>query len=495
MSPNQSSQQHPRTVRIAIVGAGFSGIGLALKLRAAGHSDLVVYERASDVGGTWFHNSYPGAACDAPSHVYSYSFAQDVEWSRRFAPGPEIRAYLRRCVDDGGIDRLIQTGADVISARWTGDGWSILLADGRQDRADVLIPAVGQLTAPSVPDVPGLREFRGPSFHTAEWRHDVDLRGKRVAVIGTGASAIQVIPAIAPEVSHLSVFQRSAPYVLIKSDVAYSTKLHRRYRAVPLLKYAARQAIWSYLELVTAAFTRWPTGLRVLERYHDHILSSDIADPELRARLKPNFRIGCRRILISDDYYATLAREDVTLVTDRVEAVRGDAIVTTSGEYPVDVIVFATGFITTPFVSTIAIYGRSGLALAAKWADRSGAFLGLSVPGFPNMFLMYGPNTNLGSGSIIYMLEAQADHIVDAVNIIAADPKAVVEVTEGAYRKFLSDTERRQRKTVWAGCRSWYHDEQGRDTHNWPGLMSTYRRRSRRVRRADYTVTRSDGGI
>lgn len=478
-----------RDVRIAIVGAGFAGICVALKLRGAGHRDVVVYERSPDVGGTWFLNSYPGVACDAPSHVYSYSFAQEVDWSRRFAPGSEIQAYLRRCIDDGDIAESIQTGAEVVSACWTGADWRIELADGRHDRADVLIPAVGQLTVPSVPDINGIREFRGPIFHTARWRHDVDLTGKRVAVIGTGASAIQVIPAIAPTVAHLTVFQRSAPYVLSKPDAPYSNDLHRRYRAMPLLRYAARHAIWVYLELVTIAYARWPFALRALEHYHDRILTSQIADPVLRAQLTPDFRIGCKRILISNDYYATLQRDNVTLVIDHIDAVTESGIRAASVHHPVEVIVFATGFQTKPFLTGMAIYGRAGMTLSDTWTDRSGAFLGMSVPDFPNMFLMYGPNTNLGSGSVIYMLEAQAAHIVDAVNTIARRGKVVVEVTERAYRKFLHDIEKRQKRTVWSGCRTWYHDNQGRDTHNWPWLMSTYRRRSRRLRHADYTVT------
>lgn len=480
--------QRLREVRIVIVGGGFAGICAALRLHAAGHRNIVVYERERDVGGTWLANSYPGVACDAPSHLYSYSFAQDVDWSRRFAPGPEIQQYIRRCVDSSGIARLIETDADVVGARWTGEEWLIELADGRRDRADVLIPAVGQLAVPSIPDIPGLTQFRGPIFHTARWRHDVALAGKLVAIVGTGASAIQVIPAIAPEVAHLSVFQRSAPYVLKKPDAPYSPRLHRRYHAVPALKYAARQAIWFYLELATGAFSRWPFALRVLERYHDHILRSEIADPVLRSQLTPDFRIGCKRILISNDYHATLARDNVTVIADAIDMVTTHGIVTASGGYPSDVIIFATGFQTAPFLTSMTISGVAGITLADKWAERTGAFLGLSVPDFPNMFLMYGPNTNLGSGSIIYMLEAQTTHILQAVNLIAGSRRAVVEVTEQAYQKFLEDTEKRQRRSVWSGCRSWYHDQQGRDTHNWPWLMSTYRRRTRRLRLEDYEL-------
>ncbi|MET0896676.1 MAG: NAD(P)/FAD-dependent oxidoreductase [Mycobacterium sp.] len=479
-----------RQVRVAIIGAGFGGLGVALQLQAAGYHDFTVYERAPDVGGTWFHNTYPGAACDAPSHIYSYSFAQKVDWSRRFAPGPEIQAYLRRCVDEAGIADRIITGTEVVRAQWSGQDWVIELADGRRARADVLVPAVGQLTVPAVPEIEGLADFGGPAFHTARWRHDVDLAGKRVAVIGTGASAIQVVPAIAPQAAHVTVFQRSAPYVFAKADAVYSERLNRRYRTLPLLKRALRQIIWGYFELVTAMFSRWPAVLGILGRAHSAVLRSKVADAALREELRPDLHIGCKRILISDDYYDTLTRPDVTLETAPITAVTAAGVVTTSGPHAADVIVFGTGFVTTPFVSSVAITGEGGRSLADVWSERAGAFLGLSVPGFPNMFLVYGPNTNLGSGSIVYMLEAQAAHIVAAVREIAGCGGAVLEVRDAAYRAFLGAMARRQKHTVWQSCRSWYHDDRGRDTHNWPWLMSTYRRRTRRIRFTDYTIDR-----
>ncbi|MET0700539.1 MAG: NAD(P)/FAD-dependent oxidoreductase [Mycobacterium sp.] len=477
-----------RPVRVAIIGAGFGGLGVALKLTEAGFRDFTVYERAADVGGTWLHNTYPGAACDAPSHIYSYSFAQQVDWSRRFAPGPEIQAYLRRCVDQAGIADRIETGAEVLRADWTGQHWVLKLGDGRSVDAEVLVPAVGQLTVPAIPEFGGLADFRGPAFHTARWRNDVDLTGKRVAVIGTGASAIQVVPAIAPQAAHVTVFQRTAPYVFAKSDAEYSERLNRRYRTVPLLKAAMRQFIWSYFELVTAMFSRWPAALGALGRVHRAVLRNKVTDPVLRAALRPDLQIGCKRILISDDYYATLARGDVTLETAPIERVTATGIVTASGDHPVDVIVFGTGFVTTPFVSSVTISGRGGRSLADTWTERAGAFLGMSVPGFPNMFLVYGPNTNLGSGSIIYMLESQANHIVAAVRTIATHGGAVLEVKQETYQKFLGAMARRQRHTVWQACRSWYLDDRGHDTHNWPWLMSTYRRRTRRVRLGDYSI-------
>jgi cation diffusion facilitator CzcD-associated flavoprotein CzcO len=481
-----------RDVRVAIVGAGFGGIGVALRLRAAGHPNITVYEQSPDVGGVWWHNTYPGVACDAPSHIYSYSFAQDVDWSRRFAAGDEIRSYLRRCVDDAGLADVVRTGTEVVAARWTGMEWDVELADGRHESADVLVPAVGQLTVPSIPDLEGLDTFDGPAFHTARWRHDVDLTHKRVGVVGTGASAIQVIPAIAPQAAQVTIFQRSAPYVFKKNDSTYSNRLHRTYRRLPLLKVAARQSIWSYFEVVTIAFTRWPRALDLLGRIHGRILRSEVPDAALRDKLRPDSRIGCKRILISDDYYATLNRPNVALETGRMVTVTANGITTESGSHDLDVIVFGTGFRTTPFVSSMSIVGRHGVSLADTWAHRAAAFLGMSVPDFPNMFLVYGPNTNLGSGSIVHMLESQADHIVDAVDVISRGPSRTIELKASAFRRYQGDVARRQQRTVWQGCRSWYHDDSGRDTHNWPWLMSTYRWRARRVRPADYWITAGD---
>ncbi len=475
-------------VRIAIIGAGFGGLGVALKLQRAGFENFTVYEQAPDVGGTWWQNTYPGVACDAPSHIYSFSFAQNVDWSRRFAPGAEIQAYLRRCVDGAGIAGKIVTGAQVVSASWSGTDWQIELADGRRAHAEVLVPAVGQLTVPAAPDLPGLNSFRGPAFHTGSWRHDVDLTGKRVAVIGTGASAIQVIPAIAPEAAHVTVFQRTAPYVFSKADTIYSQRLHRRYHALPILKSASRLAIWTYFEFVTAMFTRWPAVLDLLGRLHRRVLRTQVADPVLRDELQPDLRIGCKRILISDDYYDTLGRPDVTVETAAIDQITETGIVTAAGTHTADVIVFGTGFTTTPFVSSIAIYGRGGVSLSETWAQRANAFLGISVPRFPNMFLVYGPNTNLGSGSIIYMLESQADHIIAAVRTISARAGTVLEISDRASIRFQGAIAARQIRTVWQGCRSWYLDDRGHDTHNWPWLMSTYRRRTRRIRTQDYTI-------
>ncbi len=478
------------TVRVAIIGAGFAGIAAALRLRAAGHTDITVFEASPDVGGTWLHNTYPGAACDAPSHIYSYSFAQRAEWSRRFAPGPEILDYLRDCVHDGGIADLIRFNTRVSTARWDGAQWQLELSDGSIHTADVLVPAIGQLNVPAIPSVPGLEQFSGEQFHTAAWRHDVDLAGKRVTVVGTGASAIQVIPEIAPHVEHLTVVQRSAAYVLRKPDGEYSDRLHRIYRAVPALRRIARQMIWGYLELVTLGFTRWPRALSVLERYHEWILRRYVADPVLRNKLRPDYAVGCKRILMSNDYHAALSRPNVTVLTESLDGITESAVVTPSGQHDAEVIIFATGFTTTPLLTGIEIIGCDGLRLHDVWATTESAYLGLSVPGFPNMFLMYGPNTNLGSGSIVYMLEAQAAHITAAVDILRDNPGRALTISDNAFHAFGRQVDATRGRTVWSGCRSWYQDATGRDTHNWPWTMTAYRRRTRRINREHYRLDR-----
>ncbi|WP_068278283.1 flavin-containing monooxygenase [Aldersonia kunmingensis] len=471
-------------MRFAIIGTGFGGLCAALKLRQAGHTDIVVYERAADIGGTWQVNTYPGAACDVPSQLYSFSFAQNAEWSRRFAPGPEILEYLKRVAAEQGLMECIRLRTEVRSARWTGTRWSLELADGSIDAADVLIPAVGQLSEPVVPPWARTSDFAGAQFHTARWRHDVDLTGKRVAVVGTGASAIQVIPAIAAEVSHMYVVQRTPAYVVFKPDSEYRERVGARRWHSAAFKRVARSAIWAGMELLTHSFTRYPATLRIIEWIHRRQLLRDISDPALRAALTPDYRLGCKRILMSNDYYQTLNRPNVDLVTDPVRGVSAEGLLTESDCLPVDVVVYATGFETDRFVSSVTVYGQEGVTLDEAWAEQAGAHLGLTVPGFPNMFLMYGPNTNLGAGSIVYMLECQADYIVSAAELAAR--RGPLEVDLAAYRRSLSEIALRQPRTVWAGCQNWYQDARGRDTHNWPYSMSVYRRRTRRAAAADF---------
>ena len=481
MSTARDPQAYP-SVGTAVIGAGFSGIAVALKLQAAGEGDFVVYDKADAVGGTWQANTYPGAACDAPSHVYSFSFAQQVDWSRRFAPGPEIRDYLQRCVDEAGITERFCLGVGVTSATWRDNRWELELTDGSRVDAQVVVCATGQLDIPVVPDIEGLETFSGPAFHTARWRHDVDLAGKRVAVIGTGASAVQVIPAIAEEVEHLTVFQRSAPFVFPKPDGSYGPAISAVYRRYPRLRRAARQLMWLYLEFFGMFFWRWPRMLTSLALIHRIMLRHTVRDPDLRTALTPDHRIGCKRILIADGYHESLQRPNVTVSTDTIIGVRPGRVETDAGPCPIDVLVFATGFATSGFAGSVSFTGRDGLTLHDKWAGAPEAYLGLSVPDFPNLFFMYGPNTNLGSGSVIYLMEAQADHVVAAVKRLRRGAVSVLEVRRKVFTDFMTAVRTGQPGTVWAsGCDSWYKQADGLDTHNWPWSMSRYRRMTRRV--------------
>ncbi|MBJ7289301.1 NAD(P)/FAD-dependent oxidoreductase [Williamsia sp.] len=475
-------------IHIAIIGAGFGGVCVALKLAAAGHHSFTVFDSHPDVGGTWWANTYPGAACDAPSHVYSYSFAQTTDWSRRFAPGPEIQRYLRRCVDEAGIAGHLRLGVTVEAVRWTGAEWTLTLAEGEQLTADVVVGATGQLNVPGYPPIPGLDDFEGPSMHTARWRRDVDLEGRRVAVVGTGASAVQVIPAIADTVGELVVFQRSAPYVFDKPDAPYGDRLHRVYRAVPALRSLARAAIWWTFEVFGVFFWKWPRLMRPLERVHARALARRGLDDATRAGLTPDHNLGCKRILISSEYHDAFARDDVTLVTEPITECSATGLSTATGHHGVDVIIYATGF-RTAHLGTLEVTGVDGIDLAQTWDGGALAHLGVAVPGFPNFFLVYGPNTNLGTGSITFMLEAQSDHIVAAVSRLSRTPGAAMEVTTAALERWRSELHARQVNSVWqSGCSNWYLDADGRDTHNWPGFMTRYASMVRTPRESDYRM-------
>ncbi|MBX7159604.1 MAG: NAD(P)/FAD-dependent oxidoreductase [Acidimicrobiia bacterium] len=484
--------------RVAIVGTGFSGLGLAIMLSQAGIDDFVVFDRADGVGGTWRENTYPGAACDAPSHLYSFSFAPNPEWSRRFAPQAEILAYLEDCADRFGIRPHLRLGTEVTAARFdeTAATWTIETTSGDTCEADVFVAACGQLSRPAYPDIDGLDTFEGPCFHSARWDHSVDLTGLEVAVIGTGASAIQFVPAIAPDVARTYVFQRSAPYVVPKPDRRYDD-LHRWvYRNLPLSQTMSRLGVYAVFELLIPGFVGHPAMLAPLRELHRRLLEAQVHDPDLREALTPHYELGCKRVLISNDYYRTIARDDVELVTAPIRSVGADAVVTADGtERRVDAIVLGTGFRSNDFVAPMRVEGRGGRSLAGAWAGGAEAYLGLSVSGFPNFFLMYGPNTNLGAGSIVHMIESQARHVLAAVELLERTGAAFVDVKVDAQDEFGREMQSRLDGSVWAGCASWYVDAHGRNTNNWPGLMWEYRRRTRVLDTDRYDVVTRAGDL
>lgn len=477
--------------RVAIVGTGFSGLGLSIMLKRAGIDDFVVLDRSDGVGGTWRENHYPGAACDAPSHLYSFSFAPNPRWSRRFAPQGEILAYLEDCTDRYGIRPHLRLGTEVEAATFDAAAgtWRLATSTGAEVEADVFVAACGQLSRPAYPDIAGMDTFGGAAFHSARWDHDVDLSGQDVAVVGTGASAIQFVPEIARDARQVHVFQRTAPWVAPKPDRRYQPLHNWAFANLPFAQAAARFGVWATFEVLIPGFTGHPAMLAPVRAAHRQLIEAQIDDPDLRAKLTPDHELGCKRILISNDWYRTLARDDVELVTDPIAAISADAVVTADGrERKVDTIVYGTGFRSQDFVAPMEVRGLGGRTIADAWRDGAEAYLGLAVSGFPNMFLMYGPNTNLGAGSIVFMLESQARHVLDAIAVLDRTGATYLDVEADAQDEFGREIQARLDGTVWTGCSSWYRDADGRNTNNWPGLMWEYRNRTRRVDLDHYAV-------
>ncbi|HZD65146.1 MAG TPA: NAD(P)/FAD-dependent oxidoreductase, partial [Acidimicrobiales bacterium] len=419
-----------QAVRVLVAGAGFAGLGMGIRLLQAGVSDFVILDRGDEVGGTWRDNTYPGAACDVPSHLYSFSFAPNPDWSSSFSSQPEIQAYLRGCADRFGLRPHLRMGHELLAARWAEEDrrWYVDTSGG-SFVAQVLVSATGALSDPSVPALPGLDTFEGTAFHSARWRHDHDLAGERVAVVGTGASAIQIVPQIQPRVDHLSVFQRTPPWIVPRLDRRFTRLERLAFRHLPLVQRLARSAIYWGRESYVAGFAgsqRLMAGAEALARAH---LRRQVPDPALRDRLTPTYTIGCKRILVSSDYYPALTRPNVDLVPHGVTEVRPRSVVAADGtEHPVDSIIFGTGFQVTDIPVARRVTGRSGHTLAACWSEGMHAHRGTTVPGFPNLFLLVGPNTGLGHTSQVIMIEAQIAYVVEALRHLDTRGAAVAEV-------------------------------------------------------------------
>jgi cation diffusion facilitator CzcD-associated flavoprotein CzcO len=460
---------------VLIVGAGFGGIAAAVELRRAGFGDVTVLERGSTLGGVWRENTYPGAGCDIPSPYYSFSYEPNRSWPLRFSLRQEIMAYLSRTAAKYGVTP--RYGVTVTGAEFRDGQWHVSTSAG-PFVADVLVPAVGQLSEPYVPSLPG--SFAGPSFHSAAWDHSVPLAGRRVAVIGTGASAAQFVPHLVRTASAVTVFQRSAPWVLPKPDTVYRSWQHRLFPV-------ERAFFWALCEfgiLGIKGNRAVTTAVAAIARRH---LRKQVRDPRLRAALTPDYPIGCKRVLFADDYYPALTQPHVRLSTSDIAELSARGVRTTDGKlHEADVLVYGTGFRATEFLSSLRVRGVSG-DLSDAWADGPSAYLGITVPGFPNMFLMYGPNTNLGSGSIVYMLERQARYVRQAVSLLASGV-STLDVRPEVARRYDDEVQHRLAGTAWSGCHSWYRDESGRVINNWPGLVSEYDRRTRTLSPADYLV-------
>ncbi|TCP49262.1 cation diffusion facilitator CzcD-associated flavoprotein CzcO [Tamaricihabitans halophyticus] len=476
---------------VVIVGAGFGGIAMALELLRAGFEKFTILERAAELGGVWRENTYPGAACDVPAPCYSFSFAPEPYWTDRFAGGAEIHGYMRGLVAKYGLDRHIRLNTEVSVARFAEQEacWWLETADGARLRADVLVAATGQLSRPAWPNIPGVGDFAGPAFHSAQWDHECQLAGQRVAVIGTGASAIQFVPRIQPHVAHLTLYQRSAPYVLPKSELRYSAWQQKLYARLPVTQLAERLYFWAFLELGASAVAGNKMVAALLKRRALRHLAREVADPLLRAKLAPDYVFGCKRVLFANDYYPALRQPNVAVRTEPIAEITPGGVRTADGvEHPADVLIYGTGFASHEFLAPMEVYGCGGRSLREVWAGGARAYLGMAVPEFPNLFLMYGPNTNLGSGSILYMLERQARYIRQLVHRLAARPRSYVEVSPEVAERFDREMQRRLTDTVWASCASWYREENGRVSANWPGLVSEY---NRRTKVPDFTAYRT----
>jgi len=483
-----------RHVRVAIIGAGFSGLGMAAQLTRHGIHDFLVVERAHEVGGTWRDNTYPGAACDIRSDLYSFSFAPNPGWAHRYGRQREILEYLKDVADRFELRPHILFGTELRRADWD-DGAAVwrITTSAETFTADILVSGNGPLIDPAWPSIPGLETFAGPRFHSARWRHDAYLAGKRIAVIGTGASAIQFVPELQKIAGRLTVFQRTAPWIVPRADGPTSETRRRWFAKLPALQRAARAAAFLSAEARFLGFRFKPIG-RVFEAVSRRFLRSEVKDPVLRAKLTPDYRIGCKRILISSDYFAALTKPCVELVTDAIASIEGHEIVTADGtRRRFDVLVAGTGFDAThPSIAPL-VHGRDGVSLADRWSPHMSALRGTAVHGFPNLFLLIGPNTALGHNSMIYVIESQLDYVLQALRFMDAAGTRVIEPRAAAQEAYTERVQRDFRGSVWTtgGCRSYYLDDGGRNTTLWPGPAASYRAMMRRFDPAEYELTGS----
>ncbi|WP_205695550.1 NAD(P)/FAD-dependent oxidoreductase [Conexibacter sp. SYSU D00693] len=483
-------------MKVAIVGAGFSGIGTAIALEEEGVHEYVVLERSDGIGGVWHHNTYPGAACDVPSYLYSYSYEQRRDWTQPCSPQEEILRYIDDTARKHRVLDKVRFGCEVVDARWddTQLRWTLTVEGGERVEADALVVACGQLSRPRWPSIPGRDTFEGHEFHSAEWDHDHDLRGKRVAVVGTGASAVQFVPPVAEEAAHLDVYQRTAPYMLPRRNPRYPKLVRSLIANVPGLQSARRLGMEAFMELCILALTKAPPLRRMLWAWSAAFMRLQVRDPELRRKTWPDYPIGCKRILFSSYYLPALGRPDVELVTDRIARITPRGVLTEDGvEREVDTIIWGTGFDADAFVLPMHVHGVEGRELQEVWDAGGGphAHLGLTVAGFPNMFLMYGPNTNLGVGSIIVMIEAQVRYVMSALRRLRATGATALDLRPEVLRTSDVEVQDRLKDTVWTQCRSWYRqDGTGRIVNNWPGFMAEYVKATRELDPVQYQELR-----
>jgi len=491
------SETEATDLDVAIIGAGFGGVCAGAKLLERGRRNFAIFEKAHEVGGTWRDNTYPGCACDVPAHLYSLSFAPNPDWSRAFARQPEIQRYLIDTVEALGLRPFIRFGREIVSLVFdeAAGRWTLTDAEGRVATARAVIAAPGPLSRPSYPKIDGLETFAGEQFHSAHWNHGYDFAGKTVAVIGTGASAIQFIPEIAPEVARLDVYQRTPAWVFPKPDPVFSEKTKDRFRRFPWLREGYRRFIYAFLEWRALGFGRYPKLLTLMQRLAQRHLDQSVADPELRAKLQPDYMVGCKRITISEDYYPALQRPNVHLITEPIDAVTQTGVTTADGsERPVDCIILGTGFDAVKPLDGMTIRGRSGRRLEEEWEPGPEAYYGITVSGYPNFFLLAGPNTGLGHNSIVFMLESQVAYVLDALVRLDAAEADWMDVRPEVQAAFNEKTQAQLARSVWqtGKCKSWYQTESGKNVTLWPGFTFEYRAKVAKANPADYEFGRAE---
>ena len=477
---------------VAIIGAGFSGLSMAITLKKAGRTAFRVFEKAPDLGGTWLFNRYPGIACDVPAFLYSFSFAQNPSWSRAYSPGEEIWLYMKRVTEEYGLAPYLRFNAPVTQARYdeTDRVWRVTLGSGEEILSRVVVTATGALHVPALPAIEGLENFAGRKFHSAKWDSAFDPAGKTVAVIGTGASAIQIVPELAKQAGHVLLFQRTPAWVLPRQDKPTSALMKSLFRRAPLIQRAYRALIYARMELRAVAFAVYPKLMKHLEKLALAYLDETVADSKLRAALRPNYTIGCKRILITDDFYPAMNRANVALVTSPIAWIEGNTIVSQDGERrAVDAIVLATGFAVTDWIPGVRIIGRGGRDLTKEWRDAGAAraYYGIVAEGFPNLFMLLGPNTGLGHNSLIFMIEAQTRYIMHCLSWLWSGAAGSIEVRTEVQHQFNRRLDAKMKRTVWmSGCRSWYLNANGSNSTIWPSFTLSYWWKTHRARKRDF---------
>lgn len=482
----------PEMIDIAIIGSGFAGLCMAIKLKEAGLDDFIVAEQAETLGGTWRDNHYPGCACDVQSHVYSFSFAPNPDWTRQFAPQAEIRDYLERCAERFALAPYLRFGMGLEKAVFDErlQRWDLRFNNGRHVSARVLVSGMGGLSRPLIPQIPGLETFKGKRFHSQQWDHTYALKGKRVAVIGTGASAIQFVPQIAPQVAHLALFQRTPPWIMPKPDRPITRFERWVFKHLPFTQRWVRGAFYWALEGRVVGFALHPKLMKMVQKIALRHLHKQVPRPSLRKLLTPTYTIGCKRVLISNDYYPALSRSNVAVVSEDVARIETDGVITADGiKHPVDCIILGTGFQATDPVPRGMIIGRDGIDIMDTWRDGAHAYLGTTVPGYPNLFLIIGPNTGLGHNSMILMIEAQVTYILHALGQMDRQNIHTVEVKPAVESAYNEQLQEKLKRTIWStgGCLSWYLDPRtGKNTTLWPGSTWRFKQVTRHFALKDY---------